>query len=238
VVVKGGMAGGAAATMSHTASLAGSFEAFRAACQQAGVYLIEGLTEDPKMIVNVLSMLSTQRPALGNRIGVVSVGGGAGILLADQITTHGMQLAEFTPESRTALGRLFQSKARGATEKEQAGASVRVVTNPLDLIGDANDDRLIEAVRLLERDENTDIIMVGLYLQVPHLSEYIAERLVDLSNEVSKPFIISPRGYSPYVFDTRAYLSQNGVPTYTVPMIEPLSIAVQIWKRYRTDFSR
>ena len=35
--------------MSHTASLAGSFEAFKAACEQAGLFLIEELTEDPKI---------------------------------------------------------------------------------------------------------------------------------------------------------------------------------------------
>lgn len=101
VIIKGGSGGGREATLSHTASLAGSHEAFRACCSQAGFYLIEELTEDPKIMVNVLSILTTQPPAKGKRTAVVSVGGGAAVLLADQITAEGMELARFAPETRT-----------------------------------------------------------------------------------------------------------------------------------------
>jgi len=236
ILIKGGMAGGAAATMSHTASLAGSFEAFRAACQQAGLYLIEELTEDPKLLINILSMLTTQKRAMGNRVGVVSVGGGAAILLADQLTTQGMRLAEFSPETKIRLAQLLVSKTQSTLQAGGEPAAQRVVSNPFDLFGDADDDRLLESLRLLNQDEETDIIVVGLYLQVPHLSEYIAERLVELRDEMTKPWILSPRGFSEYVAHTRRYLTENGVPTYTVPMVKSLAVALEIWKRYAIDF--
>jgi acyl-CoA synthetase (NDP forming) len=221
--------------MSHTASLAGSFEAFRAACQQADLYLIEELTEDPKLLINTLSMLTTQKRAEGNRIGVVSVGGGAAILLADQLTTQGMRLAEFSSETRSRLSNLLLSKTRTAS---LAGDTIeRIVSNPLDLFGDADDDRLIESLRILNADENTDVIVAGVYLQVPYLSEYIAERLLELRDEMTKPLIISPRGFSEYVAHTRKYLTENGVPTYTVPLVKSLAVALEVWKRYNLDFS-
>jgi acyl-CoA synthetase (NDP forming) len=237
LVIKGGMAGGAAATMSHTASLAGSFEAFKAACHQAGLYLLEELTEDPKILINVLSILTTHKPAKNNRVAVVSVGGGAGILLADQITSKGMQLATFSDDTQVQLTQLLGRKIRGASDSEKARIAERVASNPLDLFGDADDDRLIEAISILNDDPNTDIIVVGLYLQIPYLSEYIAERLVELMREVRKPLIISPRGYSHYVQQTTEYLAQQDVHTYTVPMIKPLAIALDIWKRYDLDFT-
>ena len=237
IVIKGGMAGGAAATMSHTASLAGSFEAFKAACSQAGFYLLEELTEDPKILINILSILTTQKPAHDNRVGVVSVGGGAAILLADQITSQGMRLTTFTEETKTALAQLLISKVHSANDDEKTRIARRVASNPLDLFGDADDDRLLEAIRILNRDSNTDIIVVGLYFQVPYLSEYICERLVELKQEMTKPLIISPRGYSAHVFRMRDYLTAHDVHTYTVPTIQPLSIALDIWKRYAIDFT-
>jgi len=237
LVIKGGMAGGAAATLSHTASLAGSFQAFRAACHQAGLYLLEELTEDPKVLINVLSILTSQKPARGDRVAVVSVGGGAGILLADQLTSRGMRLSSFGEDTRRELTALLGSKIRVARQEDLQRITERVTSNPLDLFGDANDDRLLEAIRILNADPNTDIIIVGIYFQVPYLSEYVPERLVEVMSEMRKPLIISPRGYSHYVRSTTEYLAEHDVHTYTLPMVKPLAVAVDIWRRYGTDFT-
>jgi 3-hydroxypropionyl-CoA synthetase (ADP-forming) len=237
IVIKGGMGGGAAATMSHTASLAGSFEAFKAACHQAGFFLLEELTEDPKILVNILSMLTTQKPARNNRVAVVSVGGGAAILLADQITSQGMRLASFTAETRASLADFLSHRIQAASKEHQGRIAERVGSNPLDLLGDCDDDRLLETIRLLDKDPQTDIIVCGIYFQVPYLSEYIGERLIELKQELHKPLIISPRGFSGYVQRMRQYMTNGNVHTYTVPMIKPLSIVLDIWKRYDIDFT-
>ena len=52
-----------------------------------------------------------------------------------------------------------------------------------------------------------------------------------------KPLIISPRGYSHYVRSTTEYLAEHDVHTYTLPMVKPLAVAVDIWRRYGTDFT-
>jgi acyl-CoA synthetase (NDP forming) len=232
VIIKGGVGGGAAATMSHTASLAGSFEAFRAMCQQAGLYLIEELTEDPKILINVISLLNTQPPARGGRVAVVSVGGGAAILLADQVTEEGMELAEFAPETKARIAKLLEKKVHAASPGEVDRIAKRITENPLDLFGDCDDDMLLEALLILNDDPNTDIVLVASYFQVPYLSEYIAERLIEIHGEFKKPLILSPRGFAQHVWNTRAYLTAHNFQTYTVPMVKPLSIALDIWKRY------
>lgn len=232
IVIKGGVGGGAAKTMSHTASLAGSFEAFKAACEQAGLFLIEELTEDPKILINVISILSTQPAARGNRIAVVSVGGGAAILLADQITAEGMKLAEFAPETKEKFAKLLEGKVRAASPDEKERIAQQITENPLDLFGDCDDDMLLESLLTLNSDPNTDIILVASYFQVPYLSEYIAERLIEIHSEFKKPLILSPRGFSQHVWNTRAYLAAHDFPTYTVPMMKPLSIALDVWKKY------
>ena len=236
VIIKGGSGGGKEATMSHTASLAGSHEAFRACCSQAGFYLIEDLTEDPKIMVNVLSILATQPPAKGKRTAVVSVGGGAAVLLADQITAEGMELAQFAPETRGRLQDLLRENIKAASPDDLEQMLVNVGNNPLDLFGNCDDRRLMRALEIIAEDPNTDVIMAAVYLQVPYLSEYLAERLVEFRRHIGKPFIVSPRGLSTHVARFRESLYAKRFHTYTVPMIKPLSIALDIWARYGQNF--
>ena len=230
------VAGGAAATLSHTASLAGSFQAFKACCDQAGFYLLEELTEDPKVLINLISILTTQPRARGRRVAVVSVGGGAAILLADQVTEQNMALAEFAPETKARFQALLGGKVQASTPEEKERITARLGSNPVDLFGDCDDERLLSALRILDEDPNTDVILTALYYQVPYLSEYLLERLVDLRREISKPLILSPRGFSKHVLRSREYLYSMNFHTYTVPMITPLSIAVEIWERYGRGF--
>ncbi len=236
LIIKGGTGGGAEAALSHTASLAGSHEAFKACCEQAGFYLVEELTEDPKIMVNVLSILTSQPKTASNRIAVVSVGGGAGILLADQVTEEGMSLAEFAPETRKRMKALIEKNLKPEQQSHRETILRNVGNNPIDLLGNCNDERLLESIRIIDKDPNTDVIVAAIYLQVPLLSEYLPERLVELKEELTKPLIISPRGFSEYVDRCRTYMADKKVHTYTVPMMKPLSIAIEIWKKYGHSF--
>lgn len=236
LIIKGGTGGGAKAALSHTASLAGSHDAFRACCAQAGFYLVEELTEDPKIIVNVLSILTSQPKTDGNRIAVVSVGGGAGILISDQVTEEGMTLAEFAPETKKRMQALFLHDFNPDQKAVQDKILQNVGNNPIDLLGNCKDDRLLESIRIVDQDPNTDVIIAAIYLQVPLLSEYLPERLVELKQELTKPLIISPRGFSPYVDRCRTYMADKKLHTYTVPMMKPLRMALSIWQRYDTSF--
>ena len=236
IVIKGGVGGGAAATMSHTASLAGSFQAFKACCEQAGIYLIEELTEDPKILINIVSILTSQPPARGDRVAVLGVGGGAAILLADQVTAEGLSLATFARETEAKLADLLGGKMVANTDEEESRVAHRLGRNPVDLFGDCDDNRLLAALKILDDDPGTDMIVAALYFQVPYLSEYLTERLSEMREDFTKPVIISPRGFSEHVLRSREYLHAKHFPTYTVPMMLPLAIAQSIWARYGKSF--
>lgn len=236
IIIKGGTGGGAEAALSHTASLAGSHEAFQACCEQAGFYLVEDLTEDPKILVNILSILTSQPQTGNDRVAVVSVGGGAGILLADQVTEEGMRLAQFSQETRRKLQALIGEDLYRKNQPPNQSVLDNIGNNPLDLFGNCNDERLLAALRIIDEDSETDVIVAGVYLQVPLLSEYLPERLVELNDELTKPLIVSPRGFSQYVDRCRTYMATKKLRTYTVPMMKPLGIALRIWKRYGRSF--
>jgi acyl-CoA synthetase (NDP forming) len=236
VVIKGGMSGGAEATLSHTASMAGSAEAFRACSRRAKFFLIKDLTEDPKVLVNVFSMLTTMPAAKGNKVAVVSVGGGAAILLADQVTEQGMELAKFGSETKQKLQDLLRDNIRVPNEEERQKILSGIGKNPIDLFGNCDDERLMAALKIVDQDPNADIILAAIYLQVPFLSEYINDKLAELSKELTKPLVISPRGFSPHVNRCREELFSKGITTYTVPMMKPMKIALDIWATYGTSF--
>ncbi|MBN2031068.1 acetate--CoA ligase family protein [bacterium] len=235
IIIKGGVSGGSAATMSHTASLAGSYQAFKAACEQAGFYLIEEYSEDPKILVNILSILTTHKKADDNRIAIVTVGGGAGILLADQVVDSGMQLADFSKETRQELTGLLSARFHSYNPGHKENIFLQVSSNPLDLFGDCDNNRLIEAIKILDHAPEVDVILAAIYFQVPGFTEYLLEHLVEISSETKKPLILAPRGYSDYIFRKRDYLKSKMVPTYTVPFVKSLKIALDIWQKYDID---
>lgn len=91
VVLKGGRSSsGAQAAASHTGALAGSDQVYQAAFKQAGVHLVETI-EELFMAAEVLSRCKLPK---GNRVGVLSPGGGANILCVDQLEKYGFIVPE------------------------------------------------------------------------------------------------------------------------------------------------
>jgi len=89
LLLKGGTgAVGADAAMSHTGALAGSFSVFRAMCRQTNVILVETVDE----MVDVAGLLLSQPEVTGKRIGIVTQGGGWGVISADLCEAAGLEI--------------------------------------------------------------------------------------------------------------------------------------------------
>jgi len=80
---------GAQAAMSHTGSLAGNYELLRAALKQAGVTFLEEGGQMP----DAVKTLQNLAPMKGNRVAVITLSGGAGIMISDGLEKHGLRLA-------------------------------------------------------------------------------------------------------------------------------------------------
>ncbi|HPG49897.1 MAG TPA: CoA-binding protein [Spirochaetota bacterium] len=89
ILLKGGTGSiGAGAAMSHTGALAGSFSVFQAMCRQANIILAETIDE----MVDVAGFLLTQPEVTGKRVGIVTQGGGWGVITADLCEAAGLEL--------------------------------------------------------------------------------------------------------------------------------------------------
>jgi len=96
----------------------------------------------------VLSILTSQPQTSNNRVAVVSVGGEAGILLADQVTEEGMVLAEFAPGTRSRMKALIEKNLKPEQQSLSETILKNVGNNPIDLFGNCDDDRLLESIRI------------------------------------------------------------------------------------------
>ena len=90
------------ATFSHTASLAGRYEVYHAAFSQAGIILVDDLTE----LIDVAKALAFQPPPQGNRVAILSGQAGPGIVAASACQRYGLALADFSPQGKKRLGEL------------------------------------------------------------------------------------------------------------------------------------
>jgi acyl-CoA synthetase (NDP forming) len=104
IVLHGGLSSaGRQAASSHTGALAGSSEVFAAAARQAGAVVVD----EPDEALDVAAVLAAQPLPAGPRVGVVTLGGGWGVLAADAIAAEGLELAELPEAVLAAVGELL-----------------------------------------------------------------------------------------------------------------------------------
>ena len=104
VILKTGRsAQGEAAAQSHTASLAGAYAVFAAACRDAGAVLVD----DPDVMVLTAQMLLRFGAAPRRGIGVISSSGGLNGITADRLADFGLGMTGFDPATKTALAEIM-----------------------------------------------------------------------------------------------------------------------------------
>ena len=159
VVVRAGLTEyGVRAAASHTGAMAGSAAVWEAAARQAGVVTCTTTQE----VVDLGSCLTYNPLPKGRRIAVVTNGGGAGVLAADEAARHGLELAEFPPELYAALDEIlppFWSKH-----------------NPLDMVATAGGDVGPRVLELVADCDTVDAIIVLSVLGVPSSGSEVRER--------------------------------------------------------------
>jgi acetyltransferase len=143
VVIKGGRHGAAAhAAVSHTGALAGSDAVYDAAFRRAGMLRVRDLDE----LFAAVETLARMKPMEGDRLAILTNGGGLGVLATDDLLDAGGHLAGLDQATVQALDAcLPRTWSRG---------------NPVDIIGDAPAERYAAALELLLADRNADAVLV------------------------------------------------------------------------------
>ena len=199
VAIKSGRSDkGKEAVGTHTGTLAGDYNVYQTAMKQSGVILVDTLEElfDVSLALSLL-------PRCENGIGIVTNGGGLGVLTVDYCFEMGI---EITGLSKATISFL---------EKNKAMEKVFNKNNPLDVLGDALSDRYAAAIEgLLKQDDINGLIVISTpQLMTEH--EKNAKIIVELRNKYPlKPIVCCFLG-GQSVASAIEYLETNGIPNYT-----------------------
>lgn len=199
ILIKAGRAPeGARAAASHTGALAGSDDVYDAAFRRAGMLRVEDFNE----LFAAVETIARAKPLRGERLAILTNGGGPGVLATDSLIAGGGGLAELRPETQRRLDSLLPPTwSKG---------------NPVDIIGDAGPERYARALEALLDAEEVDAVLV-LHVPVALASAVeVARAILPVASRSSKSVLTSWIGEEA-VAPGRESLTCAGVPTYDTP---------------------
>jgi acetyltransferase len=142
VIKAGRSAAGARAALSHTGALAGADGVYDAAFRRAGLLRVYELRELFDAVTTLTSGISVR----GDRLAVVTNGGGAGVMAVDALEERGGHIAALSPQTLAALDAcLPRAWSKG---------------DPVDILGDAQPARYRAALQAVLADRGADAVLV------------------------------------------------------------------------------
>ncbi|MGQ9641321.1 MAG: acetate--CoA ligase family protein [Candidatus Bathycorpusculaceae bacterium] len=206
IVLKSGKSpAGMKASLSHTGSLAVKDEIFDAICKQAGVIRVGG---DLDELLDITKAFALQPLPKGNRVAIVTVTGGGGVIAADECAEHGLELAPLSSETLNKIRSKMPSWA--------------AVSNPVDIeplfetVGPEESIRI--AVEAAMEDKSVDSIII-LFVAVPRLIPFFevknAIRYFKERNSERKPILTYLLGFKDTVDSWTTQLEEQKIPVYS-----------------------
>jgi len=198
---------GAKAAASHTASMSGSYEIFKAACEQSGCVLTEDLGNFYNY-TKAFAMLHGKKVS-GKRVaGVVNAG------LDATMSADTIYFLEQTTLSKSTVEKIRKLNTHGLVD---------INTSFLDVTPMTDDKLFAKFVDAVINDENVDSMFIAI---VPHIDnlktmendymdrDAIAVLLADIANNTNKPIVVSVNAGNHYQHLV-AYFEEQGIPVYS-----------------------
>lgn len=199
IVIKAGRSEAAShAASSHTGALTGSDEVFDAAFRRCGVLRVQSISD----LFYMAEVMGKQPRPLGPRLTILTNAGGPGVLATDALVATGGKLAPMSEEAMIAFNKILPVDWSH--------------NNPIDILGDADPERLARALEVAVGDSNSDGLLVILAPQGMTDPARMAEKLTPYSKSKKKPVLASWMG-GKAVAEGRSILNNAGIPTFTYP---------------------
>lgn len=185
---------GAAAAASHTGALAGEDARYQALFDQIGIVRVNSLSE----MGSVARLILMQPPSTGRSVGVISVSGGAGVLLADELDEAGFAVPPFDADTCARINAALPGFVSAA--------------NPLDVTGGVAGDssifgKVLDALGTAP-DHDSFVLFIGLMVSI---SKDLSESLVRAFAKAGKQVVVIWIGAPQEVVRD---LESQGLPVY------------------------
>ncbi len=162
---------GTQAVMSHTGALVGGDDVFSAALERSGVVRVGTIGQ----LFAAARTLASRYKTVGDRMAVVTNGGGPAVMAADR-----------AGDLRLPMAKLGEATKR---ELDQALPATWSHGNPVDIIGDATPERYRTATAICLQDEGVDGVVVILTPQAMTRPTEVAQGMIDLAGDIQKPLL-------------------------------------------------
>jgi len=193
---------GQKAAASHTANLGGAMTLYKAAFRQAGIIQVEDIQD----VVDYGRGFRCGRLPEGNRLAIITISGGAGILMTDECIGRGMQVPPLSAETAAKLREFVPSFGS--------------LLNPVDVTAAIfNDTTLINrTLQVIVDDPNVDCVaMINASLQ-GELAEKIAREIASVASNTTKPIFIAWSAREVVAPEAYAALDAARIPHYRSPV--------------------
>jgi acetyl coenzyme A synthetase (ADP forming)-like protein len=198
IVLKGGKSTlGTRAVASHTGALAGSAQIYSSVFRQVGLIEVNKWEE----LFDCAQAFSTQPIIKGNRIIIVTDGGGFGILATDACEKNGLQLPEPSEKLKDRIRKIIPPYGS--------------LCNPIDVTGNATTEIYKNVMEeCIKSDEYDGIIVIALF-HIPTLNLDIIDAINEMK-KFNKPILCCSAG-SDFTKKLSSELEKKGTPVYETP---------------------
>jgi acetyltransferase len=199
IAIKSGRSSeGARAAASHTGAMASGDAVYDAAFGRAGIVRVNDIDE---LFAAAETVARVSRLG-GDRLAIVTNGGGVGVLATDALVAAGGKLATLSAQTMQRL--------------DAAMPPTWSHGNPIDIVGDAGPDRLEKALRIVSEDPGVDAVLV-LNCPVALASEVdMARTLAGVAKDTGRPHIACWLGGKD-IDMARRVLDEGGIPNFATP---------------------
>ena len=199
IVIKAGRSEAASrAAASHTGALTGSDDVLEAAFRRCGVLRVQNIAD----LFYMAEVLSKQPRPRGPRLSIVTNAGGPGVLATDALMATGGELTVFSPETIRELDSFLSAHWSHG--------------NPVDVLADADAERLVKAVEIVSKDPASDGLLAVIAPQGLADPTQTAAQMSKLAHSTSKPLLASWMG-GDGVAEGTSILNEAGIPTFSYP---------------------
>lgn len=200
VVVKSGRhEEGKRVAMSHTGAMVAGDDVFHAALRRAGAVRAYTIKE----LFSAAEFLSSRRYRFnGNRLAIVTNGGGPGVMATDRAVEKDLCLARLENNTLEELDQFLPKHWSHG--------------NPVDILGDADAERYKKALLACLKDSNVDGVLVMLTPQAMTQATEAAQAVIEAAKESKKPVLACWMG-GKQVADAQKLFAANKVAHFDTP---------------------
>jgi len=191
---------GSKAALSHTGAMAGNDRVWDSALRRSGAIRI---WEYDQLFAASEALASARMPK-GSRLAIVTNGGGPGVLAADAVADKGVVLARLSDATVASLEAVLPPTWSHG--------------NPVDVIGDADPQRLARAFEIVAADPGNDGVLVLFCPTLRAAAEDAARALLAPVKSTDKPVVLAWLGQDDAV-KGRSVFKEAGLPTVYSPEV-------------------